>query len=83
MARQTQDTRLLDLWQEANDEGDDAMRRLLETVVQRVLDEELTTFLGAEAYERSEARAGYRNGYKPRQFKTRVGTLELLVPKEP
>ena len=82
MARQTQDTRLLDLWQEAGEEGDDGIRRLLETVVQRVLDEELTAFLGAEAYERSEGRAGYRNGYKPRQIKTRVGTLDLMVPKD-
>ena len=82
MARQGQDTKLLDLWQEGFDEGDGGIRRLLETVVQRVLEEELTAFLGAEAYERTEGRAGYRNGYKPRQLKTRVGTLELLVPKD-
>jgi len=55
---------------------------LLESVVQRVLDEELTAFLGAESHERTEDRLGYRNGYKPRQLKTRVGTLELLVPKD-
>jgi transposase-like protein len=82
MARQGQDTRLLDLWQEAGEDGDDGVRRLLETVVQRVLNEELTAFLGAEAYERTDGRTGYRNGYKPRQLKTRVGTLELLVPKD-
>lgn len=82
MARQAQDTRLMDLWQEANEEGDDGIRRLLESVVQRVLDSELSAFLGAESYERTDARAGYRNGYKPRQFKTRVGTLDLLVPQD-
>jgi len=82
MARREQDTKLLDLWQEASEEGDDGIRRLLETVVQRVLDEELTAFLGAESHERTAARQGYRNGYKPRQLKTRVGTLELLVPKD-
>ena len=27
-------------------------------------------------------RCGYRNGYKPRKLKTRVGTLELLVPQD-
>jgi putative transposase len=58
------------------------MRRLLETVVQRVLDEELTAFLGAERHERTGERQGYRNGYKPRQLKTRVGTLSLMVPKD-
>ena len=82
MARQGQDTKFGDLWQEGSWEGDDGMRRLLETVVQRVLDEELTWFLGAESHERTEDRRGYRNGYKPRQLKTRVGTLELLVPKD-
>jgi transposase-like protein len=82
MARQAEDTKLLDLWQEGFDEADGGIRHLLETVVQRVLEEELTGFLGAEAYERTDGRAGYRNGYKPRQLRTRVGTLELLVPKD-
>lgn len=82
MARQAQDTRLLDLWQVASKDGDDGFRRLLESVVQRVLDEELTAFLGAESYERTDARQGYRNGYRPRQLKTRVGTLELMVPQD-
>jgi len=82
MARHGQDTNAWALWQEASEAGDDGIRRLLETVVQRVLDEELTAFLGAECHERTESRRGYRNGTKPRQFKTRVGTLELLVPKD-
>jgi putative transposase len=82
MARQAEDTTLFGLWQEASEEGDDGIRRLLETVVQRVLGEEFTAFLRAESYERTAGRRGYRNGYKPRQFKTRVGTLELLVPKD-
>jgi putative transposase len=82
MARLGQDTKFSALWQEASDYGDDGMRRLLATVVQRVLDEELTAFLGAESHERTDERRGYRNGYKPRQLKTRVGTLELQVPKD-
>jgi len=82
MARLREDTRLLDVWQGAGEDGDEGMRRLLETVVRRVMDEELTAFLGAESYERTGDRQGYRNGYKPRQLKTRVGTLELVVPKD-
>jgi len=82
MARRGQDTKLLDLWQEAIKDGDDGFSRLLGSVVQRVLDEELTAFLGAESYERTDERQGYRNGYKPRQLKTRVGTLELMVPQD-
>jgi transposase-like protein len=47
-----------------------------------VLEEELTSFLNAERYTRTEERRGYRNGYKPRTLKTRVGRLELMVPKD-
>ncbi len=35
-----------------------------------------------DAYERSEARTGYRNGYRSRQLETRVGTLTLSVPTD-
>src|SRR5690606_12377792 len=38
--------------------------------------------LQAGPYERSEGRAGYRNGYGSRQLKTRVGTLSLAVPMD-
>ncbi len=37
--------------------------------------------LGAGAYERSDSRDGYANGFKPRSLKTRVGKLELSVPQ--
>ena len=50
--------------------------------IQQVLEEELTAFLNAEPYTRTEERRGYRNGYKPRTLKTRVGRLELMVPKD-
>src|SRR5438270_5511682 len=33
----------------------------------------------AEPYERTQERRGDRNGYKPRQLTTRVGTLQLRV----
>src|SRR5690606_7633464 len=35
----------------------------------------------AAPFERSEERLGYRNGYRAREMKTRVGTLELRVPR--
>ena len=82
MTRRKQDTNFFALWQEALAKDDDGLRRLVENVVQRVLDEEMAFFLGAESYERTETRRGYRNGYKPRTLKTRVGTLELAVPKD-
>lgn len=55
---------------------------MVERVVQQVLEAEIGQFLRAAPYERTGERRGYRNGYKPRLLKTRVGTIELLVPKD-
>jgi transposase-like protein len=57
------------------------LRRLLEEVVNQVLEAQVSEHLQAEPYERTEERRGYRNGYKPRQLTTRVGTLHLRVPQ--
>lgn len=70
------------MWQEACAQGEDGFRRVLEQLVQGILEEEMTAFLGAEPYQRAEGRRGYRNGHKPRQLVTRVGRLELLVPQD-
>lgn len=58
------------------------LRQLVERALQRFLEAEMTAYLGAARYERSDARQGHRNGYKPRQLHTRVGTLSLRVPQD-
>ena len=58
------------------------LKGIIETFCQRLLEEEITHHLQAETYQRTEERRGYRNGYKPRRLKTRVGKLELLVPQD-
>jgi transposase-like protein len=58
------------------------LREIIERVLQEVLEEEMTEHLGAAPYERSSTRTGHRNGYKPRMLRTRVGTLNLLVPQD-
>lgn len=58
------------------------LRVLVERVIQEVLDTEMTAHLSAAPYERSGERKGYRNGSKPRQLHTRVGTLTLRVPQD-
>ncbi len=60
----------------------DFLRDLVAHVVQEILETEMTAHLGAASYERTAARTGQRNGYKPRQLQTRVGTLTLLVPQD-
>lgn len=82
MARKSKDSELRAVWQEAASAGDDGMRALVERVVQQVLEAEMSSYLQADSYERTGERRGYRNGYKPRLLKTRVGELELLVPKD-
>jgi transposase-like protein len=71
---------LSDLLQEAFREPQ-GLRRLLEAVVEAGMREEAAGHVGAGDYERSGGRRGYRNGYKPRKLKTRVGELELSVPQ--
>lgn len=82
MARKQDDRRMLEIWQEATGRGEDGLKELLESILQRVLEEELTDFIGAGPHERTSGRNGYRNGYKPRALKTRLGTMELMVPKD-
>ena len=60
----------------------DFLRRIVEDFWQNLLEEEMKQHLQAHLYQRTEKRRGYRNGYKPRRLKTRVGTLELLVPQD-
>ncbi len=58
------------------------LRGIVERAVQEVLEAEMTAHVGAGRYERGEGRTGHRNGYKPRELRTRVGTLSLLVPQD-
>jgi transposase-like protein len=62
----------------ASDEG---MAALAEQILNQVLDAQMTEHLQAKPYERTDRRQAYRNGYKPRQLTTRVGTLTLRVPQ--
>ena len=82
MTHQNQDTSMLNVMQEAISEGDDGFRFLLQHIIQSILEEEITGFLNAEVYERTDSRKGYRNGYKPRTLKTRVGRIDLMIPKD-
>ena len=58
------------------------LKEILERVLQELLEAEMTEHIGAAPYERTEKRTGHRNGYKPRTLRTRVGTLNLLVPQD-
>ena len=60
----------------------DFLKQAVKDALQGVLEGEMTEFLGAEPGERTEARNGYRSGYYGRSLVTRIGKLELRVPRD-
>jgi transposase-like protein len=63
-------------------EGDRGIAVLLEPILNQILQAEMTDHLGAGSGERTDSRSGYRNGTYERKLTTRVGTLELEVPRD-
>jgi putative transposase len=59
----------------------DFLRDGAQALAQALMELEVSQHLGAERYERSPERRGERNGYRGRTWDTRVGTLELRVPR--
>ena len=59
----------------------DFLREAVRCFVHELMGEEVNAQIGAERYERSEERTTYRNGARQRAWDTRVGTLELAIPK--
>lgn len=57
------------------------MSKLMEAILNQVLEVQAEEQLGARPYERSENRTAYRNGYRDRQLKTRIGSITLSVPR--
>jgi transposase-like protein len=60
----------------------DGMGFLLKEVLQQMLEAEMTEHLRAAPGERTDRRRGYRNGSYERKLTTRVGTIELEVPRD-
>jgi len=70
---------LLELLQKRG--GGDFLKELSEAVLQRLMEFEVEGVVGAGRHERSEDRTTYRNGLRDRTLETRLGTLELRIPK--
>ena len=63
------------------DAKDSGMAKLLESVLNQVLEAQVKEHVGADRYERTDDRKSYRNGSRPRPLSTRVGTITLSVPR--
>lgn len=73
---------LLDLIHKCGVKGDsDFLREGLKVLAEAIMELEVAEKLGADRYERTAKRSTYRNGYRDREWDTRVGTLELRIPK--
>jgi len=62
--------------------GDKGVEVLLERVMNEMMEAELSEHIGASPSEQTDDRRGYRNGHYQRKLTTRVGTLELEVPRD-
>jgi len=60
---------------------DEAIKFLLERILNEIMKAESEEQLGAERHERTEERQDYRNGTRERELNTRIGTLTLSVPR--
>lgn len=64
-----------------NSDDGDFLRTLAETTLNRLMDFDAENAIGAARHERSADRTTYRNGYRDRVLETRVGALDLKIPK--
>jgi putative transposase len=64
------------------DEQDgDVLREGIRVLSQALMETEVAGLIGAERHERSGERTAYRNGTRLRTWDTRMGTIELAIPK--
>ena len=72
---------LLDVLRKGEEPGGDVLVDGLRWLLQELMDVEVSAQIGAGRYERSNERTTQRNGYRSRPWDTRLGTLELAIPK--
>ncbi len=60
---------------------DEAFSKLLECILNQVLNAQASEQVGAERYEYSNKRSGYRNGFRMCTITTRVGNFGIQVPR--
>jgi putative transposase len=70
---------LAELLEKAGD--GDFLRSVAEAVLQLLMEADVEGLVGAARHERTAERQTYRNGYRDRTLDTRLGTLQLRIPK--
>src|SRR5690625_4376771 len=59
----------------------DFLREAVRMLAQQLMELEVSRQIGAERHERTSERVTQRNGYRDRTWDTRVGTIDLRIPK--
>jgi hypothetical protein len=72
---------LLELLRKADSADVDFLREGVRVLAQALMDAEVSAQIGAEHGQRSPQRTTHRNGYRQRDWDTRVGTIDLAVPR--
>jgi len=70
---------LVELLQKSGD--GDFLRAVAESVLQILMEADVEGLIGAGRHERTGDRLNYRNGYRERSLDTRLGSLQLRIPK--
>ncbi len=63
------------------DEHADFLREAVAMAAAQIMEAEISAEIGADKGEVSAARSTHRNGYRDRLWETRVGEIELAIPK--
>jgi putative transposase len=63
------------------DEHPDVLGESAAWMAAELMEAEVAAQIGAELGERTPERVAHRNGYRPRTWDTRVGELELQIPR--
>jgi putative transposase len=72
---------LLDVLRKGEEPDGDVLVEGLRWLLQELMDVEVSAQIGAGRYERTSERTTQRNGYRSRPWDTRLGTLDLAIPK--
>jgi transposase-like protein len=64
-----------------SEQGTDGLADAMRLLLNHAMEIERSKALGAAPYERTAARAGHANGFKPKTLQTRLGEMTVAVPQ--
>lgn len=81
MTHERKDNLIEEICEMLTENGFGEMGKVMEILMNSTMKLERSRALGAMPYERTEDRHGYANGFKEREFQTRMGEIRLQIPQ--